>query len=121
MMLYGGYFSEDGDASDEESWILSSGARGLSRLSLPLVGKDDESAVYTVRLHFSDDQVVVDIHVQGQLVSEDLDSQDQVDKSLLLESVEVSDNLVIDLLPKSENPPQMPILTAIEVVRTSSL
>ena len=56
-----------------------------------------------------------DVHVQGNLV-EDLDVQD---RSLLLENVEVSDNLVIDL--KAETPTQMPILTAIEVLRTSSL
>ena len=48
----GGYFSEDGDASEGGSWIKSSGARGLSRISLPLVGEDDEIAAYTVRLYF---------------------------------------------------------------------
>ena len=96
---------------------ISSGARGLSRFSIPLVGEDDEPAVYSLRLHFAAGDDVFDVHVQGELV-EDLD---QADKSLLLENVEVSDNLVIDLAPKAETPTQMPILTAIEVVRTSSL
>ena len=36
----GGFYSEDGDASESSGWIMSSGARGLSRLSIPLVGED---------------------------------------------------------------------------------
>ena len=61
----------------------------------------------------------------GVLVLEDLDVQNQADGSLLreLENVEVSDNLLITLTLKAEKPTmsQMPIVTAIEVVRTSSL
>ena len=93
---------------------IRSGARGLSRFSIPLVGEDDEPTVYTLRVHFAAGDGVFDVHVQGNLV-EDLD---QADRNLLLENVEVSDNLVIDL--KAETTAQMPVVTAIEVVRTSS-
>ena len=113
----GGFYSEDGDASESSSWITSSGARGLIRFSIPLVGADDEPAIYTLRLHFAAGDGAFDVHVQGKLV-EDLD---QANSSLLLENVEVNDNLVIDLAPKAETPTLMPVLTAIEVVRTRSL
>ena len=37
----------------ESPWVYASQARGLSRLELKLLGKDDRPARYTVKLHFA--------------------------------------------------------------------
>ena len=70
------------------------------------------------------DQRICDVQVQGDVELENLDVQANVGELVReVENVEVSGNLVIGLAPKAESATssQMPILTAIEVVRTSPL
>jgi hypothetical protein len=53
----GGFESveEPRDATHVESpWVYSSWAEGLKQLTLPLLGKDDAPANYTIRLHLAD-------------------------------------------------------------------
>ena len=133
----GGFFTNDGDASESSSselaWIVSSGARGATRWSIPLLGKNDQPAAYTVRLVFSradDDepgQRVFDVHAQGQLVCQNLDVAAEVGdgaKFFLreLKGIPVSKDLVIDVIQKNNNPSQtqMSILSGIEVQRAAS-
>ena len=133
----GGFFTNDGDASESSSselaWIVSSGARGATRWSIPLLGKDDPPATYTVRLVFSladgdkPGQRVFDVHVQGQLVCENLDVAAEAGaeaKFLLreLEDISVSKDLVIDVIQKNNNSTQtqMSILSGLEVERAAS-
>jgi hypothetical protein len=128
----GGYFTKDGDASESSSaelaWIVSSGARGATRWSIPLLGKDDQPATYTVRLIFSradgdkPEQRVFDVHVQGKLVCEKLDVAAEAGaeaKFLLRElpDVPVSKDLVIEVIEKDTNPTQtqMSILSGLSV------
>ena len=128
----GAFFSNDGDAAVHDtskvSWVASSGGRGLMRCSIPLLKKDDPAAVYNVRLHFSgpmsDDQrkPAFQVRVQGKPVSQAVDAAAPRKSQLQLvsheaEAVEVTDNLVIEIVPNLQNPEpaQMPILCGIEV------
>ena len=127
------FFSQDGDKSESgNTWITSSGGNGLIRCSIPLLGKDDQPAVYKLRLHFAaaeDDkpgQRVFDVQIQGEQALDDVDVAAQGDGLLLtgdIENVEVTGDLVIGLIPKRDKPTpfQTPILSAIEVVCTSPL
>ncbi len=136
FLASGGFFTNDGDASEssssERAWIVSSGARGATRWSIPLLGKNDQPATYTVRLLFSQGdgdesgQRVFDVRVQGQLVCENLDvaAEAGADAKFVLremKEIPVSDNLVIDVIEKSEKPAQtqMSILSGLEVERSA--
>ena len=136
FMPQGEFFSNDGDTTEfsplEGRWITSSGARGLTRCSLPLLGKDDKPAVYQLRLCFSkgendkSSQRVFDVQVQGQTVLENVDAAAEADVGEVkiireIKDIEVTDSLVIDLIPKAKTPNgfDLPILSAIEVVRST--
>jgi hypothetical protein len=127
----GGFFSNDGDqstfAASGQEWLVSSGARGISQLSIPLLGKDDAPTNYTVRLIFAAPsngqrgQGVLDIELQGrrEFASVDVAGDGDQNKPVILEakSVAVSSNLVVDLIPHAAHPggDWMPVLSAIEV------
>ena len=114
-------------------WLFSSTARGMTRCTLPLLGKDDKPAVYTVRLHFAElnpsvrpGERVFDMKVQGETVLANIDvvaAAQGPNKAVLREinNVAVSDNLVLELAPTTGSPTaaQLPILNGIEVIRTS--
>ena len=136
FMPQGEFFSNDGDTTElsplEGRWITSSGARGLTRCSLPLLGKDDKPAVYQLRLCFSkgendkSSQRVFDVQVQGQTMLENVDAAAEAEVGEVkiireIKDIEVTDSLVIDLIPKTKTPSgfELPILSAIEVVRST--
>lgn len=131
----GRFFSNDGDAAESSSselaWVASSGGRGLTRCTIPLLGKDDKPATYTVRLFFSaagndkPAQRVFDVRMQGKTVLKNVDAAEQPEKEPMLlvreiNDVAVTDTLVIDLVPKVQksDTAQMPILSGIELRRT---
>ena len=132
----GRFFSNDGDAAEQHvsalSWVNSSGGRGLTNCTIPLLGKDDKPATYTVRLHLSGDpndkpnQRVFDVLMQGKRVLEQIDVAAQSDDSAILsrevKNVRVADNLVIELVPKEKKPSsgQLPIVTGIEIEQVES-
>lgn len=111
-------------------WLYSSGARGLTRCELPLLGKDDAPAKYTVKLHFArlaDDPVEVstfDIRLQGEPVARNISIVKEAGGSgkawiRSFNDIPVTDKLVIELLPtgKDLKPAELPTISAIEVVR----
>jgi len=128
----GAFFSNDGDGSvqsaKDEDWIVSSGGLGLNSFSIPLLGAGDKATTYSVRLHFSNDAAdtvgsrVFDVRVQGKTVLKNVDSKSG---SLIreLNDISVSDNLLIELVPKSKKPTsgQLPILSGIEIRRSSEV
>ncbi len=131
----GGFFSHDGDASEasrvELSWVVSSGARGLRQLTIPLLGKDDAAALYTVRLIFAKlpgdkpGQRVCDVVVQGAPSATGLDAAAQSDGNQIAlvrqwDDVKVTDNLVIEIKPHGTNTEQLPIIAGIEVRRVEA-
>lgn len=125
----GGYYTYNNASVQIENantpWILSSGARGLSRCELTLLGDTDKPATYTVKLHFAQiedcgpGETLFDIKLQGATVAENVDVIAEVggpSRALVrsFESIAVEKNLVIELTPKGES---LPTIAAIEVVR----
>ena len=118
--------------TSEDDWLFSSKAQGVKLLTVPLLGKDDAPASYTVKLHFAEiaedvekGDRVFDVKLQGQTVVENLDVLSAAKgrgKNIVREikDVKVTDNLVIELVPQatSSDPNQQPILNAIEIIRS---
>lgn len=120
-------------ANTDTPWIFASGARGLLRADLPLLGKNQKPDTYTVRLYFAAlegdqrGQRVFDVKLQDRTVIEGLDvvaAAGGAMRALVREfkNIPVSGNLTLELVPQ---PPglgkeQMPLLSAIEVLRTNA-
>ena len=115
--------------NEDTSWIGSSGIRGLSGFTVPLLGDDDEAASYDVVLHLvvldesQQTSEPLDIKLQGETVQADVDVLKMAGgprKAVKLEfSVQVKDNLLVELVPSAENADleQLPLVTAIEIRR----
>jgi len=127
----GRFVSHDGDASEQSdrtaAWVFSSEARGLSRLSLPLRGTGDQPATYTLRLYFSatEDKPgkrIFDVRVQGNIVLKGLDLAGNKPVVREIPGIEVKDQLVIELVPRTPKPAagEQPMLSGIEVAETGA-
>lgn len=125
----GEYYSlnlESVDFGNEATpWLLTSGARGLTRCSLPLLGEKDAPSDYTVKLYFGEladcqpGEATFDIHLQGDAVATGVDSAPQASdtaRSVVKEfdGVRVTGDLVIELKSRGS---VLPRLAAIEVRR----
>ncbi len=129
----GGYFAQDTRlvhvAGTDTPWLYASGARGLQRLTVPLVRRGDAPAGYTVRLHFlapapGEGPPPFDITLQGETVAEAVDLRaeaDGADRPVVREfgPVPVRDELEIGLVPRVAEPTadSAPPLCAIELTR----
>jgi outer membrane protein assembly factor BamB len=116
----------------ETPWIYTSAASGLLRSSVPLLGDGDPAAKYTVKLHFIDlensepGKRVFDVALQGKSVDPGLDIvavSGGKAKAIVREykAIAVSGSLDIELTPSKDAklPHELPVLSAIEVVRTA--
>jgi outer membrane protein assembly factor BamB len=124
----GGWYSRNPDSiktgSNELDWIVASGSRGLESCSIPLLGKNDPAAKYTVRLLFSEmnlEQVsALSIKFNGQSVegsAQRLDTTAESSATVVsrtFSNVSVKENLAIEFQPI---PGTLPTLAAIEIVR----
>jgi hypothetical protein len=122
----GGFYAKNSEAvtvvQAATPWVLTSGARGLRKLELPLLGKADKAANYKVRLHFAElenvkpGERVFDIKLQGDVVAEGLDvvreSGRQTSLVKTFEGVLVHDKLTIELTPRGGAPA---ILSGVDV------
>jgi outer membrane protein assembly factor BamB len=131
----GGFFTSDGDASErspaELAWVVSSGARGMKRLVIPLLGRNDSPGTYSLRLIFSSvegdkpGQRVCDVRVQGALACPGVDAAESGRGAGFVvrevKNIAVADNLAIELGLRYDRPTplQMPILCGLEVERSS--
>jgi hypothetical protein len=130
----GGYYSHNTEshavANADEPWLFASGARGLARCEIPLLGEGDSPAKYTVRLYFSEPNAVkpgerlFDVKLQGNTVLNGFDVAKEAGgprRAITREfrDVPVSKTLVLDLVPGNADPTptQLPIIAAIEVAR----
>lgn len=132
----GGFFTLDGDVSErslsEWAWIVSSGARAIKRLVLPLRGPNDGPDTYNLRFVFASaagdkpGQRVFDVRAGGELVCQGVDVAAQAGSAggfvvREVKNISVADKLVIEfssgLAPPA--PQQMPILCGLEVERSS--
>ncbi|MCA9208918.1 MAG: hypothetical protein KDA55_11205, partial [Planctomycetales bacterium] len=112
-------------AGADVPWIYASQATGLNRFELPLIGKDEPAAAYTVKLHFAepDDSVksgarLFDVKLQGETVAQGIDVATEAGgaKRALTRTfsgVHVTGNLVVELPAKAG----LSLLSAIEVER----
>ena len=121
----GGYYAENADSAKVKAdtpWVLSSGARGLSKCEIPLLGKNDAEAKYNIRLHFAEldsakpGERVFDVKLQGNVEASGLDvAKEAGDKTGLVrefKDISVTDNLVVELVSKSKKPA---IISGIEI------
>ncbi len=131
----GGRFTTDNSVytkttGTDDPWLFASAARGLHKCTIPLRNENDGPARYTVRLAFADSENdrpgrrVFDIKLQGKLVQENFDIVRETggrDRAVFkqFDGVEVVDNLVVKLVPKTDKPTaeQLPILHGVEIVR----
>lgn len=133
-------------ANTDVPWIYTSWGRGITRLVIPLLGKDDPPATYALTLHFAaidrrwrvegdppPSRQLFDVRVQGRTVLKDFDVAESrgVDppgtlrrKALVrhIDGVKVTGTLVMELVPAADTPASadVPILNALEIVRTGS-
>jgi hypothetical protein len=135
----GGYTSINSELNPVEGvetpWLFTSSARGLSRCQLPLLGLGEAPADYRVTLYFAEmepdakpGERVFDVNLQGKTVLANFDIVTEaggVRRGVIrvFENIRVTDNLRVELIPRVENPTpeQMPLLSAIEAVRTSNI
>ena len=137
-------FTKDGDffalneksfpvAQTDKPWVFSSGARGLTRAELPLIGKGQPAATYTVRLYFSgltkdaEGQRVFDIKLQGKTVKQGFDqiaAAGGTQRATMIEfkDVAVTSNLLLELSTANAEADEsrQPILSGIEILRTNA-
>jgi hypothetical protein len=133
----GGFFTHNADSfrvtNTDTPWVFSSGARGLARCDVPLIGKGQPPETYTVRLYFTaldDDQPgqrVFDIQLQGQTVAKGFDQVRKaggVKKAFMAEfkDIPVQGNLVLQLIPSRKDADAMhqPLVCGLEIVRSNA-
>ncbi|MDP6444141.1 MAG: PQQ-binding-like beta-propeller repeat protein [Pirellulaceae bacterium] len=103
-------------------WLLSSGAEGLTKFELPLLGEKDAAAFYKVRLHFAElderqaGDRVFDIKLQGETVAANVDVAKEAGRLANLVKtfggISVAAKLQVELVPHGKT---SPILSAIDV------
>jgi hypothetical protein len=131
----GGYFSFNPEsftaANTETPWVFASGARGLVRSEIPLIGKDQKPETYTVRLYFvtlendQPGQRIFDIKLQDKTVQKDLDVVARAGgakRTFMAEfhEISVSENLVLELAQPETDATHAPLLSGIELLRTDA-
>ena len=132
--LDGGAYFRENDEDDpltatDKPWLVTSCARGVKRCTIPLRGRNDGPAQYTVTLHFAEledlkpGQRIFDVMLQGRTEQEGLDivktaagTRRAITKSF--SGIPVDRNLDIEFVPKNQNraaPGSPPLLCAVEV------
>ncbi|MEO2016702.1 MAG: PQQ-binding-like beta-propeller repeat protein [Fuerstiella sp.] len=123
----GGYQSVNENATElgdaQAPWLYTSWANGLKELTLPLLGKDDAPATFSVQLHFADvratDQgATFDVQLNGKTVLTDVTLAGTGGNAATaviheVKDVEVTDDLTIALVSKQGTP----LLNAVKVLR----
>ena len=105
-------------------WLYSSLAEGITKLTLPLLGEDDDPAVYTVKLHFADmrntkhppSTFSVTLNGRPAVKELTLNQSDQTSEVIVHEvkNVRITDSLTIGLESKQGTT----LLNAVEILRT---
>ncbi|MEZ6129245.1 MAG: PQQ-binding-like beta-propeller repeat protein [Planctomycetaceae bacterium] len=122
----GGYEAVNENAltinSDHPEWLYTSWAQGLEQITLPLLGKDDKPATFTVQLHFAnvrdkEQSATFDVQFNGRTVIEGVELPAATDSLTSIVSeikdVAITDNLTISLIAGSGTPR----LNAVKVLR----
>ena len=128
----GGFFSTNEAsrtvAGTDTPWVFTSGARGLTRAEVPLIGKGQPAATYTVRLYFAaaenDGRRIFDIKLQGNVVAKDFDPAVKAggaNRAFVAEfhEIPVTENLLLELASAADTA-AMPVVCGLEVLRTGA-
>ena len=120
-------------AGTDTPWVFTSGARGLTRADVPLIGKGQPAATYTVRLYFMalegdrPGRRVFDIKLQDQTVAKNFDPMARASatqRAFMIEfqNIAVTSDLVLELVPAQPGPEAagQPVLSGLEVLRTNA-
>lgn len=122
----GGWYSQNAESLEvtetDVPWIFTSGARGLSRLEIPLLAEGDAAATYDVRLYFADlpgqPTGSCRVTIQGHVTPDDLPGTEAAfpgqAKIAEFRGITVEKDLVLELEPVSET---LPTLSGVEVIR----
>ena len=113
-----------GVSNTQTPWLYTSWAQGLNELTLPLLGKDDQPATFSVQLHFADAREaatgvsIFDVQFNGTTVLTDVTLTSTNGKAAAaivhdVKDVNVTDNLRITLVAKQG----VPLLNAVKVLR----
>jgi outer membrane protein assembly factor BamB len=104
-------------------WIFTSGLRGLTKLEIPVLAKDQPPATYTVKLMFAalegdkPGQHVFDVKLGDKVVLKAFDPATR--KGAIVEeftNIPATENLVVELIPSVGEP----ILNGIEILKTNA-
>ncbi len=120
-------------AGTDTPWVFTSGARGLTRADVPLIGKGQPPATYTVRLYFmalagdQPGQRVFDIKLQDKTVAKGFDPVAKAggpQRAFMVEfaGIPVSGDLGLELVPAqvAPDPAHQPLLSGLEILRTNA-
>lgn len=113
-------------ASTATPWVHSSGYHGVTQVSVPVLGRDDQPGIYDVRLHFAElDDIAeggrqFDISLQEEVRVRDFDVRQNAGgahRAVVKEipNVDIFDWLELSLKPKNGKTP--PILSGLELIR----
>ncbi len=123
----GGYEALNEDSVDvlnaETPWLYTSWANNLNEITLPLLGKDDKPADFSVELHFANaaeelTEANFDVQFNGKTVLENVTVNEAKQDGIpavkkVVEGVNVKDSLKISLVSKTGQP----VLNAVKVLR----
>ena len=121
-------------SSEVPNWVYSSWGNGVLMSRIPLLGKGDSPAKYTVRIHMAAPEPKgkqlaakepverhFSLRLQGKVVADDIRIQpgETSPKVLEFKGIEVSDVLTLEQFSKTKKPRplQMPVLNGVEIVR----
>ncbi|MFK5923445.1 MAG: PQQ-binding-like beta-propeller repeat protein [Verrucomicrobiota bacterium] len=138
----GGYVTHNADNIDMSpsqsgqapNWVYASWGNGVRMSRIPLLGKSDTPAKYTVRIHMAapetkDKQLAADqaverhfnLRLQGKVVADNIQilPGEQTAQVLEFKGIEVTDVLKLEQFSKTKNPTaaQMPVLNGVEILR----
>jgi hypothetical protein len=132
----GDWFSFNADsysiANTDTPWVFTSGVRGLTRADIPLIGKGQPAATYTVRLYFSalendrPGQRVFDIRLQGRNVASGFDpvvKAGGAKRAFMAEfrDIPVTGNLALELVASATaDAAHQPLLCGMEILRSDA-
>ena len=120
----GGWYSRNTESTavdGEDPWLYTSGARGLQKFEIPLLGSDDDKRNYKVKFHFANvdaaETPAFNVKLQGETLAKDVSIPS--DRGTVnpfvkeFSGVAVAGNLVVELEGKDGKP--VTGLAAIEV------
>jgi len=127
----GGYYAHNDESLEIQNtqvpWVYTSGVRGLSRCEIPLRGKDDGPAKYTVKLHFAAlnkpeaTAPAFDIRIGDEVVAKDVRIVKESGGlrrawTLTFDDIAVARSLTLQMVADGANTlDELPTIAAIEV------